>query len=298
MNTIFILLGLVLAVAGLLVALAMKKRRGGAVLGILGLVVLILGFSFVIVPTGYTGVRTTFGQVSDTVIPQGFNLKVPFVQNIVLVNNKQQDTLISAQVWGETTERTPVYASEVTVTYQVRSDKSAWIFANVTNTDSLVSQDLVGSAIKSAMVELPADEVTIRSRIEPLVKEKLTASVAEKYGEGTISILKVVINQMDFEDSYNEAIAAKSIAQQEQAKQEIENATAIAKAEADKKVAITNAEAKAETTRIAAEAEAEANRVLEASLTDAILKAKFYESWNGELPRVMGEGTVITDIGS
>ena len=298
MNTIFILLGLVLAVAGLLVALAMKKRRGGAVLALLGLVVLVLGFSFVIVPTGYTGVRTTFGQVSDTVIPQGFNLKVPFVQNIVLVNNKQQDTLISAQVWGETTERTPVYASEVTVTYQVRSDKSAWIFANVTNTDSLVSQDLVGSAIKSAMVELPADEVTIRSRIEPLVKEKLTASVAEKYGEDTISILKVVINQMDFEDSYNEAIAAKSIAQQEQAKQEIENATAIAKAEADKKVAITNAEAKAETTRIAAEAEAEANRVLEASLTDAILKAKFYESWNGELPRVMGEGTVITDIGN
>ena len=38
------------------------------------------------------------------------------------------------------------------------------------------------------------------------------------------------------------------------------------------------------------------NRVLEASLTDAILKAKFYETWNGELPRVMGEGTVITDV--
>ena len=295
MNTIFLLLGLVLMVLGLVLGLAIK-RRGGAVLAVLGLVVIVLGFSFVIVPTGYTGVRTTFGQVSDTVVPQGFNLKVPFVQNIVLVNNKQQDTLISAQVWGETQERTPVYASEVTVTYQIRSDKSAWIFANVTDTDSLVSQDLVGSAIKSAMVELPADEVTIRSRIEPMVKEKLTASVAEKYGNDTISILKVVINQMDFEDSYNEAIAAKSIAQQEQAKQEIENATAIAKAEADKKVAITNAEAKAETTRIAAEAEAEANRVLEASLTDAILKAKFYETWNGELPRVMGEGTVITDV--
>ena len=53
----------------------------------------------------------------------------------------------------------------------------------------------------------------------------------EKYGEGTVSVLKVVINQMDFEDSYNQAIAEKSVAQQNQEKQEIENKTAIAKAE-------------------------------------------------------------------
>lgn len=76
-----------------------------------------------------------------------------------------------------------------------------------------------------------------------------------------------------------------------------EGYTAIAKAEADKKVAIANAEAKAEATRIAAKAEAEANELLTNSLNDNIIKLKFYEKWNGVLPTVMGEGTVITDVG-
>ncbi len=97
----------------------------------------VFGFSFEIVPTGYTGVRTTFGQISNQIVPQGFNLKIPFAQNIKLVNNKQQDTVIKSQIWGESFEKTPVYVSEVTVTYQIVSKRSAWIFANVTNTDTI-----------------------------------------------------------------------------------------------------------------------------------------------------------------
>lgn len=310
MNVLLIILGAAAVITGVALAIhtgymkseysnykqSKTKKTSTALCITLGVIVFVLGFCFKIVPTGYTGVRTTFGQVSETVVPQGFNLKVPFVQNIKLVNNKQQDVTIDAQVWGESEEKTPVYATEITVTYQVGADKSAWIFTNVTNTKDLITHSLVSSAIKSAMVELPASEVTVRSKIEPLVKEKLASSIDEKYGEGTITILKVVINQMDFEESYNNAIAEKSIALQKQIQQEIENSTAIAKAEADKKVSITNAEAKAESTRIAAEAEAEANRLLTESLTDAILKSKFYEKWNGELPKVMGENTVITDI--
>ena len=179
----------------------------------------------------------------------------------------------------------------------MESGRSAWIFSNVTDTKDLITQSLVYSAIKSAMVELPASEVTVRSKIEPLVKEELAESIDEKYGSDTISVLKVVIDQMDFEESYNNAISDKSIAMQRQAQQEIENNTAIAKAEADKKVAIANAEAEAEATRIAAEAEAAANKLIAESLTDEILKSKFYEKWDGKLPSVMGDNAVISNIG-
>ncbi len=295
MNVVFVIFGLLALIGGAVAALVTHRKSWWAAT-LIGMMLFVFGFSFEIVPTGYTGVRTTFGQISDEIVPQGFNLKIPFAQNIKLVNNKQQDTVIKSQIWGESFEKTPVYASEVTVTYQIASKRSAWIFANVTNTDSLISQDIVASAIKSAMVELTADEVTVRSRIEPEVKEKLIASIDEKYGADTIEILKVTINQMDFEDSYNAAIAAKSVAQQEQAKQKIENDTAIAKAEADKKVAITNAEATAEALRIAAQAEADANRLLEESLTDRVLKNRFYEKWDGALPKVMGESSVLMDI--
>ncbi len=296
MNLVFAFIGLAVAVVGIIVGLKKSKRIMPACI-IIGVAVFVVGCCFTIVPTGYTGVRTTFGQVSKNIVPQGFNLKVPFVQTIELVNNKQQDTKIVAQVWGESSEKIPVYATEITVTFQVESGRSAWIFSNVTDTKDLITQSLVSSAIKSAMVELPASEATVRSKIEPLVKEKLAESVDEKYGSDTISVLKVVIDQMDFEESYNNAISDKSIAMQRQAQQEIENNTAIAKAEADKKVAIANAEAEAEATRIAAEAEAAANKLIAESLTDEILKSKFYEKWDGKLPSVMGDNAVISNIG-
>ena len=296
MNLVFAFIGLAVAVVGIIVGLKKSKRIMPACI-IIGVAVFVVGCCFTIVPTGFTGVRTTFGQVSKNIVPQGFNLKVPFVQTIELVNNKQQDTKIVAQVWGESSEKIPVYATEITVTFQVESGRSAWIFSNVTDTKDLITQSLVSSAIKSAMVELPASEVTVRSKIEPLVKEKLAESVDEKYGSDTISVLKVVIDQMDFEESYNNAISDKSIAMQRQAQQEIENNTAIAKAEADKKVAIANAEAEAEATRIAAEAEAAANKLIAESLTDEILKSKFYEKWDGKLPSVMGDNAVISSIG-
>lgn len=250
-----------------------------------------------VIPTGFTGVKSTFGQISERILPQGINFKLPFIQDVILVNNKLRDTTLSGQVWGETKERTPVYASDITVTYSVNSDQSSWLVAHVSrNTEALMTESLVASAVKTAMVELKANEVTIRNRIEPLVKEKLIESVNEKYGENTLNIIKVVVNNMDFEESYNEAIAQKSIAQQTYERQQIENETAIAKAEAEKKVSVTNAEAKAEAMRIQAQAEADANKMISDSLTDEVLRNKFYDSWNGELPRVMGESSVITAV--
>ena len=143
------------------------------------------------------------------------------------------------------------------------------------------------------MVELAPGDVTNRSRIEPLIQVRLQDSLNGKYGEDTVYINKVIVGDMDFEAAYNDAIQAKSIAAQAQAKAQIENQTAIAKAEADKKVAVTNAEAKAEQVRIAAKAEAEANRVIQESLTDDLIEMKKIDTWDGKLPSVVGSDALI-----
>lgn len=278
-----------------------------SLLVIVGIAVMILGNSFEIIPTGYTGVRTTFGQVDSHTVPNGFCWKIPFVQDIKTVNNKQQDIRFGTEVWGETTNKTPVFAADIIVKYQIDSGKSAWIFSNVADTSSLISYEIVASATKAAMVELDVNEVTNRAKIEPLVREKLEASIEEAYGENTIHILKVTINNMDFEAEYNAAIQAKSLAEQAQERQRIENQTAMEQAEAARQIAITKAEADAEAKRIAAEAEAEAIRIaadaqaeantkLRESLSDEVLQSMFYEKWDGKLPTVMGSDTVITDI--
>ena len=260
------------------------------------IIVLVLAVcSFHIIPTGYTGVKTSFGQIQETTIQSGkLNFCIPFVQSIHKVNNKQQDKHIEAQVWGEASDKTPVYAADVIVTYQVLPEKSAWLYANVSDIKNLVGDELVASAIKSAMAELGPNEVTNRTKIEPLAQQKLAESLVQKYGEDVVFVNKAVINDMNFEDAYNEAIQQKSIAQQNADKQKIENEAAIAKAEADKQVAITNAEAEAQKTSIAANAQAEANRKLAESLSDTLIEYQKIQKWDGKLPTVSGGNALVS----
>ena len=270
----------------------MKKRV--LMIPALILLLVLVSCSVHIVPTGYTGVKTSFGQIQEeTIRSGGVNLTIPFVESIHKVNNKQQDKRIEARVWGEASDKTPVYASDVIVTYQVLPEKSAWIYANVSDSKNLIGEELVASAIKATMVELAPGEVTNRTKIEPLVQQKLTQSLTQKYGESVVFVNKVVINDMDFEEAYNAAIQQKSIAQQNADKQKIENAAAIAKAEADKQVAITNAEAEAQKTAIKAEAQAQANKKIAESLSEALIEYQKIQKWDGKLPTVTGSSALV-----
>ena len=255
-----------------------------AALFIVLVIVVTLFRSVEIIPTGYSGVKITLGQVSETTLGSGFHLIMPYAQSIKLVNNKQQDKVFSTQIWGETAEMTAVYAQDVVVTYRISADKSAYIYANISaDTDDLIGYDLVASAMKAAMKELEVKDVTNRGRIEPLACEKLTAQVDAKYGKGVITVIKVTINQMDFEDSYNQAIAEKQIAQQIYEKQQIENQTIVERAQAE-----------ADALLIKSRAEAEANEILNKSLNGYILEYMKIEKWDGVLPKATGSQPFIT----
>ena len=250
-----------------------------------------------IIPTGYTGVRTTFGQISSNVVQSGLNFKIPFIQSINLVNNKQQDVTFDGTISSETSERNEVFFSGITVTYQINAEKSSWIYANVSNyKNNLVSESLVASALKTSSKTLTPTDVTSRNILEPLVKENIQNSLNEKYGSEVVKINKVVINNATFDEEYNDKIAQKQQAQMAYETQQIENKTAVEKAEADATVKITQAKAEADAKLISANAEAEANRLVEESLTDNILKDKTIEKWNGELPKVTGENGMMLDV--
>lgn len=273
---------------------------------IMSVVVFILSCSFTIIPTGYTGVRSMFGQIDTNTLDSGIHWKAPFVQSIKTVNNKQQDIEFEDRVWSETSERTAIYYENITVTYQINSEKSAWIYTNITDyKHTLVSQSLVASSIKSSSKTLTDVDATNRAIIESLVTSNLQKSLDDKCGENVVHINKVIISNADFDESYNQAIAARQQAQIEAEKQAIENQKAIDKAEADAIVKKTKAEADAEAVVIAAKAEVEANELLENSLTERILRQRWIEKWNGQLPQfVSGEneellyGIEITEIGA
>lgn len=254
-----------------------KFRKLCVPLIVVGLILTLFTQALTIVPTGYTGVRSTFGQISEKTVQNGFNWKVPFIQKIEVVNNKQQDVTFEDKIWSETANRTAVYYENVTVTYQINPDKSSWVYANVSNyKDELVSAGIVSSAVKSASKELQDTDATSRTKIEPLAMNRLQEALNEKYSKDIVVINKVVINGADFEDSYNKAIAKKQKAQLEAEEQNILNKKNIAKAEAEAEVKIKNAEA-----------ESKANKMLEKSLTDNVIKSRYIEKWDGKMPSVV-----------
>lgn len=255
---------------------------------VMAVLIMIFLQTFTIIPTGYSGIRTIFGQVKDTPAHTGFNWKIPFIENIETVCTKQQDMKVEGQVWSETKARTTIYYENVTVTYQINSKRTSWIYANVANyDDNLLGGDIVSSAIKTSSKELDDVDATNRGKIEPLVAENLQKSLDEKYGEGTVVINKITISNAEFEESYNKAIADKQQAILEQEKQKTENQTKIDKAKA---------EAKAK--RIEAEGTKAANDLLEKSLTDQILMDKLLDKWDGKLPTVTGENGALFDLSS
>lgn len=265
------------------------KKKPHFIAAAIGLAVIILSASFTIVPTGYTGVRTTFGLIDQESCNPGFNFTIPGIQKISLVNNKQQDLRFTERVWAETKEQTVVYMENIQVSCQVVPEQSAWIYAHIENwIEQLIDQDSVGSSLKAASRMLSADVVTDRDIIEPLAKEKLQEKLDEKYGAGKVLIKTVIINNMDFDDSYNAAIASKSEALQQQQEQAIRNQTNIDQAAAEAEAARVAAQGKADAALIEAEGKAKANEIISNSITDATQRQDTINKWNGELPKYMG----------
>ena len=267
----------------------------GIALSIFALLVL----NIYIIPTGYTGVRIKLGQIQEEPVLSGkIYVTIPFCENIVRINNKQQTMEIKDKIWGETSDKTPVYASDIHITYRIVPEFSTWLYANIDNlSKDLISDSLVSSAIKSSMVLLKPEDITNRNYIEPEVEKTLFQYICDKYGAGVIEINKIVIGDMDFEEAYNNAIQARSIATQEKERVRIENETKLSQAETEKKVVVLQAEAEAQKIKIEAQAKSEANTLLKNSITDNLVALRTVETWDGKLPSVIGESGNIFNLG-
>ena len=61
------------------------------------LLLIVLFASIKTVPTGSVGVKTRFGAVQETMINEGINLKLPFIEKIVLINCKTKKIETSSE---------------------------------------------------------------------------------------------------------------------------------------------------------------------------------------------------------
>ena len=323
MNSIKVILligGFIFTIGGVALMISIKKIAP-IFISIVGLIAILFGCSFSFVPSGYVGVRTMYGQISDKPTQSGLNWKIPFVEKINNINCKQQEIIYSGQIWSETNERTELYCENIAIDYQINAEYAAWIWTNVEEWDTnLIKATSIESGIKAATKQFNDTDVTDRSKIEKVAKECIQNSLNTKYKNQIVNIVSVTIGNINFSDAYNSAIEKKAQAKLAaetaeytnkqttiQVEAEAEQSRIKAQAEADaKKISAESkaeqirikAEGEAEAIRVKAQAQAEANKLIAESLTPELIENEKIAKWDGKLPVVSGSGAVITDIGN
>ena len=271
----------------------MKKGKKFIVPAILVLaVIIVLAASVKIVPAGSTGVVMTMGKVNDTVMQEGLNFKIPFVQTVSVVDNKIQVVEVDAPAVSKDLQ---TVNSVIAVNYRVGLDSSAKVYKNIgQDYQNVLLLPAVQESIKSVTAKYTAEElITMRGQVGVEIKEALE----EKVNEYGIIIEKFNIVNFDFSEEFNSAIEAKQVAEQNLIKTKTEQEQAIVIAEAEAKRKVIEAEAEAESVLKKANAQAEANKQLSASLNDTIVEYEKIQKWNGELPMSTG-GSAIFDFKS
>ncbi len=244
------------------------------------LAVIVLSNCFTIVNAGHTGVVVTLGKVNERVLQEGLHIKAPFVQQVVKIDNRIVKLEVATEAFSKDLQ---TVTTTLAINYRVDTSKSYSIYKNIgANYENVLITPAVNEVLKAITAQFTAEEsVTNRS----LISDGLVKGLNEKLNSIGLYITDVNIINFDFSDAFITAIEEKQVAQQQ-----------LLKAETEKQTAITNAEAEAETIRIKAQAEAEANNIIRASLSADVIRAKFYEKWDGKLPQAMGSDSIITNI--
>ena len=267
---------------------------------------------FVTVPTGHTGVVTTFGRVEDYVLTEGFHLKNPF-QKVIMMDNRAQRQTLKMQAFSSDIQQVDLTC---TVNYAIDQVNAQNLYKNVGENYYYKKMEArIKECTKSVFTRYTAEKLMeVRNTLSQQVEELLAPEMLEI----GIRIESISIEDVDFTDAFTNAVEDKQVALQKKLKTETEQAELVsvaqstaerdiiaAKADAEKRsilaeaeanVAKIEADAQAYVTKVQAEAEANANKLIAESLTEELIAYTEANNWNGELPQIVGSASALPII--
>jgi prohibitin 2 len=279
-----LILLLVLLGVGLYVATLVQKGQPPQIpvktitAGAIVLVVIGLAFqSFKVVGAGERGVvfNTLEGGVQQRVLNEGLQFKLPFVEDIILVNVQVQKSETDASAASKDLQ---IVKSRIALNYHVDPSKAYIVYQDIgTEFKSRIIDPQVQEAVKAVSAQYTAEElITKRS----LVRDDIKDALISRLRAFNIIVDEFNIVDFSFSEEFNKAIEAKQTAEQ--------NAL---KARRD----LDRIKIEAEQTVTRAKAEADAQRLQSVTITPILLQLRAIEKWNGILPQVTGGAMPFID---
>ncbi len=279
-----------------------------AVIAVL-LLVLVMG-SFTKIPTGYTGIVTTFGRVENYTFDPGIHFKRPW-QSVIKMDNRIQKHTLELSCFSQDIQEVNV---KYTLNYQISARDAMTIYATIGREyfDTVITPN-ISEAVKVCAAKFTAESlVNDRSELARQIEGFLTDALANY----NIFVIGTSIEDIDFTDAFTDAVENKQVAQQNKLRAETEQAQATMEAEANAKRNIIAAKAEAEKAVIAANAdlevvkiqseaslyagqrEAEMNARIAENLTPDLIAYYWIKQWNGTLPATVldSDGNYMIDL--
>ena len=261
-----------------------KIGRKALLLLLIPLAGVLLLSSFTIVDEGYVGVKYQLGKIVEDDLGAGLNFKIPFIQRIVPVDVREQMYESISTAYTKDTQTVESVQCKLNYLYD-RSQLSTLIRnIGIRNVESKLIIPQIQSIMKNEIGQFKAEElVQNRSAVQESIEDKLRESLAQS----GITVVSFAIENIDFEDGFEEAIRAKVVAEQEALK--MQNKTK--EKEEQAKQTVIEAEAQAEAKKIEADAEAYAIEAIQKQLqaSPEYIELQKVERWDGQFPQVMGE---------
>ena len=252
-----------------------KHTKYGLIIVIIMFVLITIFSSFKTIPTGYVGVKTQFGKVQDTMLNEGFNFKVPYIEKIINIDCRTQKC--EYQMEASSKDLQKISNIKIAINYNVDKSMANQLYKEVgTDFNSIIVEPAIFECVKQGMSQYTAEElITRRSEVSSIIIDLLTQRLSNK----GILVTALNITDLSFSAEFDAVIEKKQITEQQtqQAKYELEKA----KVENEKK--IENAKAEAEVMK------QQNSQITEQTLRlkELEIKEKLIEKWSGNFPTTM-----------
>lgn len=263
------------------------KGAGKVVLAvvIIFLVLMVVFNCFSIVNEGYIGVKYRFGQIVDDDLTAGLNVKIPFIENIEQIDIREQVYAVATDAYTSDTQTVQELNLKLNYSYDKTKLSSLIREVGITNVESKLLVQNVAKITKNEIGKVKAEElVQSRADVQQRIENELTPLLAEK----GIIVQSFAIENLSFDDAFEQSIQAKVIAAQDALK--MENKTKEKEEEA--KQIVIAAQAEADSQKLAADAQAYSIQVVQEQLKNSPDYVEYLKitNWNGVLPQVMSDG--------
>jgi len=234
--------------------------------------------TFYTIDAGHRGVLLTFGEASMVAQREGLHMKVPYIQNIVIMNVQTQK--YEADLTASSKDLQDVN-TKIAINYHIIPEQVPEIYRDIgVFYAEKVIYPLEQEINKEATAHFTAEEL-ITKRNE--VREMMIGNLKTKLQLRGIIVEEISIINFQFSDAFTQAIENKVTMEQNAlaSKNKLEQI----KFEAQQR--IEEAKGKAEAINI----EGEALRK-----NENIMQIRIIEKWNGVLPVVTGGSTPFVDV--